>query len=559
MEHNLWKLFSAVAHAVEPRDAIVWRQRRLSYGALFDRTCRLANVLQAQGCGPYQERGDLQPWESGQSTVGLYMLNGPEYLEATLAGFAARTAPFNVNYRYVADELAYLLNDADTAALVFHARFAPNVAAVLPRLARTPFLLQVADDSGQPLLEGAVDYEEALAQASAAPPDLEHKVDDLYLLYTGGTTGMPKGTMWRQADIWVAALCADGDPLGDVEARSATAAASELQRILPNAPLMHGAAHWLALRALLSGGTVVLNAVVDRLDPVDVWSTIADEQVSATLFVGDAFARPLIDELERGSYDTKSLALIAVGGAITSPATKQRLHALLPHTIIADLAGSSETGSALSQISMAGSTPEGGVFSPNQDVAVLNADLTRRLEPGEAEIGWFAKQTRIPLGYLGDPAKTAQTFPTVDGVRWSVPGDRARLRHDGLVELLGRDSVTINSAGEKIFAEEVEQAILGHDDVADVIVVGRPSERWGEEVVAVVQLTPGGTATDEEVVQAAAQHLAGYKLPKAIVRVPWVLRSPAGKADYAWARQLASTEQSKTPHDEDAVVHSHDR
>jgi len=279
-----------------------------------------------------------------------------------------------------------------------------------------------------------------------------------------------------------------------------------------------------------------------------VWQTIGRERVGATLFVGEAFARPLIAELERGTYDTSSLALIAVGGAVTSPETKTRVLAQIPQVLIADLAGSSETGSALSQLSTAGSKPEAGVFAPNPDVAVLDVDLSRRLEPGEDSIGWFAKAGRIPLGYLGDQAKTERTFPTVDGRRWSVPGDRARLRQDGMVELLGRDSVTINSGGEKIFAEEVEAAILTHPAVLDAIVVGRPSERWGQEVVAVVQITGDVAASDDDIINAASARIARYKLPKAVVRVPLVIRSPAGKADYSWARRVALDDvASQTP------------
>ncbi len=541
VENNLWTLFDAIANAVPDRDAIVWRQRHSSYRAVHDRARRLAAVLTTHGLGARAERSDLSAWEAGQDLVGLYLLNGPEFLEANLGGYGARTAPFNVNYRYVADELAYLLDDARAAAIVYHARFAPTLDDVLPRLKQTPLLLQVADESGEALLPDALDYEQALAAADPGVIPDRHSPDDLYVLYTGGTTGMPKGTLWRQADIWMAAL--GGEMMGadlDVEAMAAAAATGPEQRTLPNAPFMHGAAQWVALRSLLTGGTVVVNGIVDRLDPVDVWQTIERERVGATLFVGEAFARPLIAELERATYDTSSLALIAVGGAVTSPETKTRVLAQIPQVLIADLAGSSETGSALSQVSTAGSKPEAGIFAPGIDVAVLDVDMTRRLDPGEDSIGWFAKGGRIPLGYLGDQAKTERTFPTVDGRRWSVPGDRARLRLDGMVELLGRDSVTINSGGEKIFAEEVEAAVLSHPAVLDAIVVGRPSERWGQEVVAVVQITDGATgATDDDIIKAAAARIARYKLPKSVVRVPLVVRSPAGKADYSWARQVA--------------------
>jgi acyl-CoA synthetase (AMP-forming)/AMP-acid ligase II len=539
MEHNLWRIFSSVSAAAGDREAIVWRRKRLTYSGLAERARRLANVLVEAGLGTYRERPGLAPWEIGQDSVGLYMLNGPEYLEATLAGYGARTAPFNVNYRYVAQELAYLLEDAHVGAIIYHARFASTLAEVLPRLTRKPLLLQVADETTVALLPGAVDYESALSNTSPEPPTLVHDPDDLYLLYTGGTTGMPKGTMWRQADIWVAALSARPADR-DIAAIAATVTETLPQRILPNAPLMHGAAHWLALRALLSGGTVIINTVVDRLDPVDVWTLIQQERIETTLMVGEAFARPLIAELEAGTYDASTLTLVAVGGAATSPETKGRLLDLLPHAHIADVAGSSETGSALSQVSSTGTIGEHGVFLPIPEVAVLNAELNGRLGPGDATIGWFAKSGRIPLGYLGDRSKTEATFPIVEGIRWSVPGDRARIRADGMVELLGRDSVTINSAGEKIFAEEVERAIIAQPAVDDVIVVGRPSERWGQECVAVVAITAGSGITDAELIDAASARIARYKLPKAIIRVPAVQRSPAGKADYAWARQITN-------------------
>lgn len=533
-----------MAASVGEREAIVWRERRITYSNLLERASRLASFLGDRGLGVRRERKDLAPWESGQDAVGLYLYNCPEYLEASLGGYAARTAPFNVNFRYVTEELGYLLSDADTAALIYHGRFAPSVAAVVPRLRRFPLLLQVADESGHELVPGAVDYETALSGAPSRVPQLDYSPDDLYLLYTGGTTGMPKGTMWRQADIWVAALGAESfGSDADTETIAVAAHRSPERTTLPNAPLMHGAAHWQALRSLLAGNRVVINSVVDRLDPIDVWTLIEREHVNRTLFIGDAFARPLMAELQEGQYDVSSLRVVALGGATTSPAMKQRLLAQLPGVVVVDLAGSSETGSALSHVSVAGEIVEAGVFAKSPDTAVLDPNLTRRLEPGDGVIGWLAKRGRIPLGYLNDRSRTESTFPTVEGIRWSVPGDRARLRFDGTVELVGRDSVTINSAGEKIFAEEVERALLSHEDVEDVIVVGRPSERWGQEVVAIVQVTTTGESSDAQILACAAGTLARFKLPKAIVRVPTVKRSAAGKADYGWARQLAENSE----------------
>lgn len=544
MEHNLWALFEAVSARIHDRVAVVANGQRMTYGEVAERAQRFANILTVHGLGHHVPRSGLEPWEAGQDFAALYLLNGPEYLEATLGACAARVAPANVNYRYVADELAYLLDDAKAGVVVYHSRFAPTLASVLPRLSRQPLLLQVHDDSGETLLPGALDYEQALRDAAPDPMQPiggPRSPDDLYVLYTGGTTGMPKGTLWRQADIYLAALGGDAHPDGaDAAVIAESAASRDANPILPIAPFIHGAAHWLSLRAFLVGDTVVINDVVDRLDPVDVWALVERERVVAMLMVGEAFARPLLDELERESYDASSVSVVVVGGAVTGPDTKARIMKLLPNALVADTAGASETGGALSAVAAAGNAGEAGVFTPQPSVAVLDAAKQTVLPAGHDDIGWFAKSGRIPLGYLGDKDKTATTFPVVDGKRWSVPGDRARLRSDGMVELLGRDSVTINSAGEKIFAEEVEAAVLHHPDVTDCVVVGRPSERWGNEVVAVVSLRDDADPSDENLLAVAGARMARYKLPKAIVRVPVVVRSPAGKADYGWARSVAA-------------------
>ncbi|HEY3905805.1 MAG TPA: AMP-binding protein [Streptosporangiaceae bacterium] len=459
--------------------------------------------------------------------------------DAPRAGHAVRTAPFNVNYRYTPAELTRLFADACTAAIIYHQRFAPVLDEALAGLPARPLLIQVADDSMCPPVAGAIDYEDCLAGQGDVLAASGHSPDDLYILYTGGTTGTPKGTLWRQADIFDAALGGDELPGATLSQLADAAAARPALNFVPNAPFMHGAAHWLGLRTLLSGGCVCVNAVVDRLEPADVWTTIQAHKAYVTLLIGEAFARPLLDELQAGSYDVSSLRAIAVGGAFTSPATKQRLLELIPQAIVIDLAGASETGSALRQISGPGSPPL-ATFTPGPTVAVLDADRTAALSPGHAGIGWLAKSGRIPLGYLGDQAKTARTFPFIGGTRWSVPGDRARLLADGQVELLGRDAQTINSLGEKIFAEEVEQALVAHPAVRDALVVGRPSERWGEEVVAIIELMPETNPADTEILAALARQLARYKLPKAIIRIPEIQRSAAGKADYAWASQLAT-------------------
>ena len=548
MECNIGLVHEAIARAVPDRECIVFRDRRLTWAEVGERTRRLANALHDRGLGCHTEREALAGHESGQDHLALYLHNGNEYLEGMVGAYKARVAPFNVNYRYVADELAYLLDDAGATAILYAGAFAPTLAEVLPRLPRLRVLIQVEDGSGNGLLPGAVEYEAALAAASPEAPPVTPSPDDLYILYTGGTTGMPKGVLWRQADIFPAALggvdAATGGEWESYEAIGAGAAASDVMVFLPAAPFMHGAGHWIALSGSHRGNPVAIQSVVDRLDADDVWSTVERERVGFLQIVGDAFARPLLQQLdavarESRSYDLSSLAVILSGGAALSVAAKEELLEHLPHVMVIDGVGSSEAGGQMSHVSTKGSGASTGSFAPAPGSVVLDDALTTVLAPGHEGIGWLAKGGRIPLGYLGDPEKTARTFPTVGGARYSVPGDRARLRADGIVELHGRDSVTINSGGEKIFAEEVEAAVMRHPDVHDAVVCGRPSEQWGQEVVALVRLREGATVGVDDIRATAGEHLARYKVPKVVVFLEEIVRSPAGKADYRWAKATA--------------------
>ncbi|MEJ7583066.1 MAG: acyl-CoA synthetase [Acidimicrobiales bacterium] len=541
MEFNLAQVHEAVASANPDRECIVWRDRRLTYRVVTERSRRLANVLIEHGLGLRTPRSSLSGHESGQDHLGLYLYNGNEYLEGMLGAFKARVAPFNVNYRYVEEELRYLLTDAAVRGIVYHSAFAPTLDKVRAHLPDLALILQVADCSGHGLLVGALDYEQGLAGASAERPDLDWSPDDLYILYTGGTTGMPKGVLWRQHDIFVSAM--GGRPFGqsqEFESLEALADASTSggSKMMATPPLMHGAAQWSNFTAFTGGHTVVMQDDSTRLDPGDVWNVVEREGVLVMQIVGDAFGRPLVEELEQGTHDVSSLFMLVNGGAPLNSTLKERLLAQLPDAFILDAVGSSETGAQMGHTSTKG-TATTGDFTPGPGTVVISEDLSEVLAPGHASIGWLAQEGYVPLGYLGDEAKTARTFPVIDGVRYSVPGDRAVLRDDGVIELLGRDAVTINSGGEKIFAEEVEQAIAHHPAVYDVVVCGRPSERWGQEVVALVQLKEGVAATEEELREACGGHVARYKLPKAIVFLDHLQRSPAGKADYRWARNQA--------------------
>jgi 3-oxocholest-4-en-26-oate---CoA ligase len=577
---NLSDVFGAVAKAIPDQTFLVWRDRRLSYADVDAHVDGFANYLASVGLGCHTERDSLEGHESGQDHLGIYLRNGNEYLEAMIGSYRARVAPFNVSYRYVEDELIYLLTDSKARALVYPAEFAPRVAAIRDRLPALEVLIQVADrfggqersdpgsgfggqersdpgsgfggqersdpgsGSGNALLAGAVDYETVLGTPPPAAGLPTPSADDLYILYTGGTTGMPKGVLWRQHDIFLSSM--GGRPFGSTQFLASYEELADRARVSAGAmsmmmipPFMHGAAQWAAYNAITMGGRIVIPDDVERMRPAEVLRLAERERVLSIPVVGDAIARPLLEEIERGDYDLSGLVTLTNGGAPMSPTVRDRLLVALPHVMLLDAVGASESGAQMSTVSTAGAETQAATFSPQSDTAVVSADFDRVLAPDEGQ-GWLARRDLIPLGYLGDAAKTARTFPTIDGVRWSVPGDRANVLDDGRIQLLGRDSVTINSGGEKIFVEEVERAIAAHPAVYDVVVVGRPSERWGSEVVAVVQLAEGASATDEELAEVCGKSIARYKIPKAFVRMPMVVRSPAGKADYRWAKEVAA-------------------
>jgi acyl-CoA synthetase (AMP-forming)/AMP-acid ligase II len=541
-QFNLAQVFDTLAGAVPDRECLIWRDRRVTYGQVAERSRRLAAYLHGQGLGMRVERSQLAGHESGQDHVALALYNGNEYIESMLGGYRARVAPFNVNYRYVGEELRYLLNDARPRALILHASLAPTLADVLPTLHAPPdILLQVDDESGHDLLPGAVPYEEALAASSPDGPPVDPSPDDLYILYTGGTTGMPKGVLWRQHDIFIAAM--GGRSVGTWEVVTSYQGiverleASFPLKLLLLPPLMHGAAQWAGFILLSLGATIIFPDNPRRVDPDDVWRTVERERANTMTVVGDAILRPLLMQLDKADYDLSSFFALGNGGAPLTPAVRALALERLPTLIISDSAGASETGAQMHAVS--GDGGQVGAFLPGPGTVVIDEELRAVLPPEHEGNGWLAQTGHVPLGYLGDADKTARTFPVVDGVRYSIPGDRARHLADGQIELLGRDSVTVNSGGEKIFAEEVERAIAGHPAVADVVVTGRPSERWGQEVVAVVQLADGAETTPDSITQHASAFIARYKLPKAVIFVEVIQRSPSGKADYRWAAEQA--------------------
>ena len=545
VQFNLAKAFDALVESLADRECIVWRDRRLTYAQVAERSRRLASYLHGRGLTVQRERSELQGWESGQDHVALALYNGNEYLEGMLGCYAARLAPFNVNYRYVGEELRYLLDDARPRALILHSSLAPTLAEVLPTLKEPPeVLLQVTDESGADLLPGAEWYEEALATSSPAGAPVDPSPDDLYILYTGGTTGMPKGVLWRQHDIFMAAM--GGRKVGTWEVVTSYEGLTERLgesfplKLLVLPPLMHGAAQWACFMLMAQGATLVFPDDTRRVDPDDVWSTVEREKANTMTIVGDAILRPLVLQLDKKSYDLTSFFAVGNGGAPLTPAVRAMAVERLPNLIISDSAGSSETGAQMHVTSADG--VDAGTFIPGPGTVVVDEELQHVLPPGHEGNGWLAQTGNVPLGYLGDETKTARTFPVIEGVRYSIPGDRSRHLADGSIQLLGRDSVTVNSGGEKIFVEEVERAIAGHPSVADVVVTGRPSERWGSEVVAVVQLAEGAVGDEASIVEHASAHIARYKLPKQVVFVERIQRSPSGKADYRWAAETAVKE-----------------
>ncbi|MBK5307912.1 MAG: acyl-CoA synthetase [Frankiaceae bacterium] len=521
---NLADLYEAVADAAPDREVLVCGDRRLTHRQLEERANRLANALASRGVGA----GD---------TVGLQLANGTEYVEGMLAAFKLRAIPVNINYRYVERELRYLYEDSGIVALIHHRGFGDRVAHSLDQPLKA--LLTVDDGSDTPLPENAEPYDDVLAAAGPDRPVVDGRSsDDLYLIYTGGTTGMPKGVVWRHEDIFKSAMGG-----GDLtQGGDYVSGPKELAERLPEngivalagPPLMHAAAHWLTFHQLFTGGTVVLMPL-GRFDPAEVWDTIARERVFNIVLVGDAMVKPLLDEIEQypDAHNTDGLWVVASSGAPLSQHTKDRLNVLLPGRMLVDSLGSSETGVLGAKGGQGGAT-----FQLNEHTSVLDAD-GHKLSPGDGRTGRVARRGHVPLRYHNDPEKSAATFVEVDGERWALTGDEAMLESDGTVKMLGRGSQCINTGGEKVYPEEVEEPIKAHDAVDDALVVGVPDERWGERVVAVVQTVPGSTLDLAALQEHVRSSVAGYKIPRDLVLVDKVVRSPAGKADYRWAKEHA--------------------
>ncbi|MCZ1004337.1 acyl-CoA synthetase [Streptomyces mirabilis] len=535
MEYNLADLFESVVDVVPGREALVYidhpgtgAERRLTYAQLDAAANRVAHHLIDSGIRPGEH-------------LGLHLYNGVEYVQTVLGCLKARIVPVNVNYRYVEEELVYLYRDADLVALVFDTEFTDRVAAALPRASALRHLLRVGDAAADAASLPALDFAEAEAAGSPERGFPPRSADDQFIIYTGGTTGMPKGVMWRQEDLFFSGL-GGGAPTGEPvtkpeELAERVAAGGEGITFFPTPPLMHGTSTLTAFIGFNFGQRVVIHR---KFAPEEVLRTVERERVTSMSLVGDAMLRPLIDAL-RGPMkgtDCSSMFSVSSSGAIMSETVREQFQSLVPNVMLLNNYGSSESGFNGTATADSGAG-QGFRLRVNSRTQVVDPATYEPVAVGEP--GRVAQRGHVPLGYYNDPKKTAETFFQKDGERWVLLGDMATVDEEGIVTVLGRGSQCINTGGEKVYPEEVEQALKSHPDVYDALVAGVPDEKWGNHVAAVVQLREGaGSPSLEDIQTHCRSHLAGYKIPRQLVITDTIQRSPSGKADYRWARSVAT-------------------
>jgi fatty-acyl-CoA synthase len=520
-------VLDAIATTVPDRLMTICGSRRSTYRESIERIERFAGFLAAHGLGA-EDEPTLNRWDCAQDRVALIMHNDL-YVDAFLACLRARVVPVNVNHHYTAREIADLLAYVRPRAVIYHRSLGPLIADGLP--SDCSLSVVVDDGSAAPALPGSIAFDEAL-QSGAGKPLVPSSPDDLLMVCTGGTTGRPKGVLWRQADAYISTMTGVEHESVQAIAESVPAASEPFFAV---SPLMHAAGISTALTAILAGRTAVVYDNRDNYDAKAVLQTAQREAVRVLTIVGDAYAGPLVSELHRHTYDLSALVSIGTGGAATNPVHKEALLGLLPHIVISDTFGSSETGGMAANRSRADSASASFAMHPSG--AVVSADRARFLEAGDTEVGWVARTGRVPLGYFNDQEATERTFPEIDGLRVAIPGDRAVIQSDGSIRLLGRDSLVINTGGEKVFVEEVEEIVRAYPEVHDAVVVGRPSQRWGHEVVALVSLRAGAAVTTADIREFCSARLARFKTPKDVVVVEEIRRLGNGKADYRWAAQ----------------------
>ena len=535
MQYHYASVWETIADAIPLRPALVHGETRRNWAEFDQRAARLAGAFAKAGL-------------KADSKIGHYLYNSNEYLEAHFAAFKMRASPVNVNYRYLEEELTYLLDNSDAEAVLFHGRLAERIANVAKKLPRLKLLIQV-DDGQSPIIDGAMEYEKFLASGDPMPRQARSE-DDLYMLYTGGTTGMPKGVMYRQGDHCFGLMMgydfrglprpkSHEEMIGVIRRLEA---ANALPVSIPACPLMHGTGIWVgAFAPLMIGGCVVTLPNLN-FDPDAIWRQVQQHRVTDLIIVGDAFAKPLSNALDAAAeagkpYDISSLNLVISSGVMWTAEVKQQM---LKHKdmYLIDAMGSTE-GSMGRSLTTRATTSATAKFQMGEFTKVFN-DRDEEVKPGSGESGMIAAGGMVPVGYFKDPEKSAKTFRTIKGVRYSFPGDFATVDADGAIILQGRGSVCINSGGEKIFPEEVEEAVKRHPSVYDCLVVGIKDDRFGEKVTAVASAKSGQSIDERDVIEEARKHIAGYKLPKHVIAVPEVPRAPNGKADYKTAKQLAA-------------------
>jgi 3-oxocholest-4-en-26-oate---CoA ligase len=539
---NIADLAEHAIDAVPDRVALICGDEKLTYAQLEEKANRLAHYLMDQGV-------------QQDDKVGLYCRNRNEIVIAMLAIVKAGAILVNVNYRYVEGELRYLFENSDMVALVHERQYSDRVANVLPDTPDVKTVLVVEDGSDNDYQRyGGVEFYQALAQGSPERDFGERSADAIYLLYTGGTTGFPKGVMWRHEDIYRVLFggtdFATGEFVKDEYDLAKQAAANPPMVRYPIPPMIHGATQSATWMSIFSGQTTVL---APEFNADEVWRTIHEHKVNLLFFTGDAMARPLLDALlahqgQDNDYDLSSLFLLASTAALFSPSIKEKLLELLPNRVITDSIGSSETGFGGTSIVAKDAPHSGGPRVTIDHRTVVLDENGNEVKPGSGVRGFIAKKGNIPVGYYKDEKKTAETFRTINGVRYAIPGDYAQVEEDGTVTMLGRGSVSINSGGEKIYPEEVEAALKGHPDVFDALVVGVPDPRYGQHVAAVVHARPGRRPSLAELDSFVRSEIAGYKVPRSLWLVDEVKRSPAGKPDYRWAKEQTEARPADEVH-----------
>lgn len=537
MAFHIADLFEHSVDLVSERVALVQGERQRTYAELDRRANQLAHHLHSAGIGP----GDK---------VALYSRNTIEAIESMLAIYKARAVMVNINYRYVSSELRHLLSDSEAKVVIAERRYSDVIAETLPETPGVAEVIFVADGTDTPVMtseSGGVrtaDYEQVLAAQSGERDFGERSPDDVYMLYTGGTTGAPKGVMWRHEDVFMVLgggidfltreVVADEWELAKKGAESGPINSHALP------PLIHGGAQWAILQALFGGR---MSIIEPEFDPHTVWANVTRHKINLMFITGDAMARPLIDAWDPDRYDASSLLYVGSSAALFSPSVKDQWLEAFPNLLLSDNIGSSETGfSGLEKVEKGAGTTGGPRVMIDEQTTVIDAK-GRPVEPGSGQVGKLARAGHIPIGYWNDEAKTAKTFVTLGGVRYAIPGDDAVVEADGTVTMLGRGSVSINTGGEKVHPEEVEAALKAHPEVFDALVLGIPDERMGHKVAAVVAMRNVGAATLAEINEVARERIARYKCPRAIWVTGEIQRSPAGKPNYRWAAELAASRE----------------